>query len=91
MAFARYFPSGNEITAPKSGFLIWIQLEEAADSLKIFHEARKGAVSILPGSIFSSSGRYNNCIRLNCGYPWSEKIQNGILTLAGIISEMTGK
>ncbi len=91
MAIARHFPSGTEITAPKGGFLIWIQLDEAADSLKIFHEARKQSVSILPGSIFSSSDRYNNCIRLNCGHPWSEKIQNGILTLAGIISDMTGK
>jgi len=90
MAIARHFPAGTEITLPKGGLLLWVQLDESVDSLKIFHEARKASVSVLPGSLFSSSGRFDNCIRLNCGHPWSEKIEQGILTLADIISGMTG-
>ncbi len=91
LAIARHFPAGTEITAPKGGLLLWVQLDESVDSLKIYHKAAKQSVSILPGSLFSSSGKYNNCIRLSCGYPWSEKVEKGLGTLAGIISEMTGK
>ncbi|QTA93719.1 PLP-dependent aminotransferase family protein [Desulfonema magnum] len=87
LAIARYFPKGTKITSPKGGLLLWVQLDEAVDSLALYQEARKQRISILPGVICSSLGKYKNCIRLSCGHPWSEKLEKGIMTLGQIISE----
>jgi len=35
-----------------------------------------------------TTGRYRHFIRISCGYPWSEAVENGIRTLAAIINQM---
>ncbi|BBO83635.1 GntR family transcriptional regulator [Desulfosarcina ovata subsp. sediminis] len=86
LAIARYFPEGTRITAPQGGLTLWVELDRRVDGLKVFHEARKQKISIFPGAICSTTANYGNCIRINCGYPWSEKIEAGVRTLAGIIA-----
>ena len=38
-------------------------------------------VSVAPGPIFSAKQRFASCIRVSCGFPWSEAIERGIRTL----------
>lgn len=91
LAIARHFPEDTRITAPQGGLTLWVELNKNVDGLKVFQEARKQRISIFPGSICSTTGRYRNCIRISCGYPWSEKIEAGIRTLAKIIAgQITG-
>ena len=85
LAIARFFPEDTKITAPRGGLTLWVELNKAVDGLVIYHEAKKRNISIFPGTIFSSSKKYANCIRINCGYPWNEKMENGIETLGKII------
>jgi DNA-binding transcriptional MocR family regulator len=85
LAIARHFPKGTRITAPQGGLTLWVELDERVDGLKIFQQARKKKISIFPGIICSTTHRYRNYIRISCGYPWSEKIENGVVTLAEII------
>jgi len=87
LAIARHFPEGTKITSPSGGLLLWLQLDEAVDGLELYQEARKHNISILPGIICSSSDKYKNCIRISCGYPWSDRLEKGIVTLGRIISE----
>ena len=89
LAIARYFPEGTRITAPQGGLTLWVELDKKVDGLKVFQEARKKKISIFPGIICSATGRYRNYIRISCGYPWSEKIEKGIRTLADIIKKRT--
>jgi len=86
-AIARYFPEDTKITKPKGGLLLWIKLYESIDSFKVFSEALKQRVSILPGLLFSNSNRFKNCIRINCGHPWRDKLEHGIATLGKIIKQ----
>lgn len=86
-AIARYFPEDTKITKPKGGLLLWIELYESIDSFKVFSEALKQGVSILPGLLFSNSNRFKNCIRINCGHPWRDKLEHGIATLGKIIKQ----
>lgn len=86
-AIARYFPEDTKITKPKGGLLLWIELFESIDSFKVFSEALKQRVSILPGLLFSNSNRFKNCIRINCGHPWRDKLEHGIATLGKIIKQ----
>jgi DNA-binding transcriptional MocR family regulator len=87
LAIARYFPRGTRITAPQGGLTLWVELDKKVDGLKVFQEARKRMITIFPGIICSTTGRYRNFIRISCGSPWSEKIENGIRTLARIIAD----
>jgi DNA-binding transcriptional MocR family regulator len=38
-------------------------------------------ISILPGGLFSATGRYKNYIRINCGHVWTKSHDRALLTL----------
>ena len=86
---AHNFPEGTRITAPMGGLMLWIEMSSRVDGLKVFHAAREAGISILPGAMCSTTRRYNHCIRISCGSPVDEKIENGIQILAGIVRQMT--
>ena len=85
LAVARYFPEGTKMTAPQGGITLWVELSKTVDSLKVFHEARQQRIAIMPGSMCSTTRRYDHCIRLSCGFPWSEALASGIETLGEIV------
>jgi len=87
LAIARYFPEDTKITAPQGGLTLWVQLNEAVDGLKLYHEAIKRNISFLPGIICSNSKKYKNFIRICCRYPWNDKVEKGIIQLAKIIND----
>ncbi len=80
-AIGLHFPPGTRVTKPAGGFLLWVEMPTAVDSLRLFDEALAEGISITPGSVFSARLRFRNCIRLNCGRPWSETIQRAVATL----------
>lgn len=80
-AIAKYFPSGTRLTRPRGGYLLWIELPKRVNALKLFRQALAKNITILPGSIFSASGRFKNYIRISCGYPWSDDLDRALLTL----------
>ncbi|UCF82760.1 MAG: PLP-dependent aminotransferase family protein [Desulfobacteraceae bacterium] len=86
LAIARYFPEDTKITAPQGGLILWVQLNDVFDGLKVYHEAKKHNIYILPGILCSSSKKYKNCIRISCRYPWDDKVEKGIIQLAKIIA-----
>lgn len=91
LAIARHFPETTKITSPRGGLVLWLQLDDSADGLDVYHEARKHDISILPGIITSSSDKYKNCIRISCGHPWNEILEKGIITIGRIISDLESK
>lgn len=84
----RCFPEGTKLTRPEGGFLLWIELPGNLSSRALFEEALKENIYICPGNIFSSSDRFENCLRMNCGYPWSAEIEKAVLTLGHICQRM---
>ncbi len=88
IAVAKYFPSDTRISFPKGGMCLWISLNQNIDTLEVYKQAYQKKISILPGTICSSSERYHNCLRLNCGIKWSPKVDEGIKLLGQIIKSM---
>lgn len=86
-AICDYFPSETRVTRPNGGHVLWVELPEGFDSLALYETALQHHVSIAPGVIFSPSGSYNNCFRLNCGLPWSEDIDRAMQTLGKLIQQ----
>jgi len=83
-AAARYLPEGTRISRPAGGYVLWVQLPQRIDALKLYRAALAEHVSILPGTIFSATGRYRNYIRMNCGHKWSEAHERALITLGRI-------
>lgn len=80
----RYFDQQVSTVDPKGGTVLWISLPKHLDGNQIFADALERNISIAPGSLFSPSNRYKNCIRVSYGLPWSEELENGIKTLSEI-------
>lgn len=88
MAVARYFPEGTRVSAPKGGICLWVELDKRVDSLELFERARKENIAIVPGNLCSVTDRFRHCIRLNCGYPWSERLEEGVRKLGMMVYEL---
>src|SRR5262245_11650490 len=88
-AVNRYFPPGTGMTRPTGGMCLWVELGSQADSMKLYEQAMAAKISIAPGQIFSAGHKFRNFIRLNCGNPWSEDIENAMRTLGCLVSAAT--
>lgn len=88
-AIAKYFPEGTRISRPAGGYMLWVQLPARIDALELYQAALAQHISILPGTIFSATGRFKNCIRINCGHAWSEAHDRALLTLGRLCERLT--
>ena len=86
-AVSRYFPPGTRVTRPSGGFVVWVQLPETVDSLKLYRLALTEGIAIAPGGLFSPTNGYRNFIRLNAAH-WSEKTEGGIKRLGELIEDL---
>ncbi len=80
-AICKYFPEGTKMTRPTGGHVLWVELPKSVDSLELYYQALEKNISIVPGPLFSPKQHYRNFIRLNCGFPWSERIERALITL----------
>lgn len=72
------FPEGTKITSPKGGCLLWIEFPKTVNAIELHQKALKHKISIIPGPVFSASGKYQNCIRINTGTEWNEEIEKAL-------------
>jgi len=86
-AIQQWFPEGTRITRPGGGHVLWVELDPRVDSVALYRRAIAAGISILPGPLFSPSGRYGNFIRLNFAVPWSDEIERALRTLGGFAAE----
>ena len=89
-AIAKYFPEGTRISRPAGGYMLWVELPANIDALHLYRAALDERITVLPGPIFSATGRYKNYIRINCGHRWSEEHDRALLTL-GRLCERVGE
>ena len=61
----RYFPPGTRASRPQGGFMLWVELPESFDTLRLNRALLEQGVQVAVGSIFSASGKYRNCLRMN--------------------------
>lgn len=86
-AVGKFFPPGTKVTRPDGGFVLWVELPDYVDSLKLYELALKAKITIAPGPIFSIRQGYRNYIRLNAAF-WSNKIEKALSTLGGFAGSM---
>jgi DNA-binding transcriptional MocR family regulator len=84
-ALERHLPRGYNVTQPAGGYFLWIELPQSVDAIAVFRRALAGGVSIAPGPIFSARRQFRNCLRLNCGYPWTAEFDRAVQKIGASI------
>ncbi|WP_161628440.1 PLP-dependent aminotransferase family protein [Pseudomonas cremoricolorata] len=78
---ARYFPPGTRVSRPQGGFVLWVELPESFDTLRLNRILLEQGVQIAVGSIFSASGKYRHCLRMNYAGRPSAQIEAAVRTV----------
>ncbi|MCB1247380.1 MAG: PLP-dependent aminotransferase family protein, partial [Acidimicrobiia bacterium] len=71
-AVERHLPSDTRHTSPAGGHVLWLQVP-GLDSLALYEEAASRGIHIAPGPLFSAGRRYLDCLRLNCGFAFTDE------------------
>lgn len=85
-AVCRHFPPGTRIAQPQGGFVLWVELPGEVDTMRLFERAIGENLAYIPGELFSASGMYRNCLRLNCGNPHTPEIDDAVRRLGLLLS-----
>ncbi|HET8849510.1 MAG TPA: PLP-dependent aminotransferase family protein [Marinobacter sp.] len=87
-AVARSFPDGTAVSRPQGGFVLWVQLPEGVSGTEVYRRARLESINVAPGLMFSTSNKFDNCLRLNGGNPWTERIEKAVIRLGALAHEV---
>ncbi len=81
-AILDYFPAETRATRPTGGHVLWVELPDGFDAMRLYQEAMAQDIAIAPGIMFSASGQcYGNCFRLNAAVVWSARVEQAMQTL----------
>jgi DNA-binding transcriptional MocR family regulator len=79
----RHFPADCQLTNPAGGFFLWAELPPDCDTLALYPHALAAGVSFVPGALFSPSGRFGHCLRLNAGFA----LDDGVLARLAAVGQ----
>ena len=72
------FPRGTRVTRPSGAYILWIELPEGCDSVRLFERLLERGISIAPGPMFSATQRYRNFLRISVGQIWSPRHEQAL-------------
>jgi DNA-binding transcriptional MocR family regulator len=81
---AHSFPAGTRMTCPEGGYILWLELPEGLSGLALHEAALAEHICIAPGAMFSTSQRYEHCVRLGLGKGWGPAEQQALQRLGQI-------
>ena len=87
-AIDEYFPKGVKLSRPQGGFILWLELDKKIDTYQLYREAMLNKISVAPGTMFSLQDRYQNCLRLSYGMPWTSQTEKALKKLGGLVKGM---
>lgn len=85
---AQSFPTGTRISAPPSGFTLWLELPEHIDTLQLFQCCRQEGIVFVPGSLFTASQRFKHCLRLSFAGTWGAPEQKALLRIGQLAKDL---
>ncbi|CAI0901397.1 aminotransferase-like domain-containing protein [Serratia entomophila] len=84
----KYFPAGTRVSQPRGGFMLWIELHEEFDTLRLNRYLEQQGVQIAVGSIFSASGKYRNCLRINYAAKLTAEIERAVQRVGDTVQQL---
>ena len=83
-----HFPDGTRMSYPLGGFVLWVELPGNIDTVEMNKRAELFNTSIAPGTLFSASGKYRNCMRLNFAQRGDERSDKAVEQLGLLAKAM---
>jgi len=80
-AIARYFPAGTRMNLPPGGLQLWVELPPDRSGQALSQAALAEQIVVAPGALFSNSTRFDHCLRINCGWPYSDELDAALRRL----------
>lgn len=90
-AILRFFPAGTRLSRPEGGFILWVEFPAGVDTLALHEAALKHRINTAPGPLFSAKDRYRGCLRISCGVPWTDTIENAIKTIGELAKQQLAR
>jgi DNA-binding transcriptional MocR family regulator len=87
---SEHFPEDTRVSRPEGGYVLWVELPKGADVMQIYSQALAENISIAPGPIFSASRGFRNCMRLNYGLAWDERLQTAVRRVGELAKKQLG-
>lgn len=84
----RYFPEQTRASSPQGGLFMWFEMPDQINTTELYYRCREQHIRIAPGELFSISGFYRNCFRLNYANSWSTPRETAIKQIGHCIKEM---
>jgi len=88
-AIGRHFPQGTRVSRPRGGFALWVEMPPEIDAVQLYRQALPAGITLAPGNLFSVSGKYRNCVRLNAAF-WSEHEERAVQLLGRLAGGLLG-
>ena len=85
---ASHFPQGTRVSDPPGGLLMWLELPKGLDSVLLHEACLDQKILIAPGTVFSTSGRFRNCLRIGMGGDWSPAHLKALRTVGDMATRM---
>ncbi len=83
----QHFPEGTRITRPKGGIVIWVELPECLNTVRLQDIVFEKDIAYAPGEIFSNSGNYQHHLRISYGCYWEPRIEKALIRLGALFSK----
>jgi DNA-binding transcriptional MocR family regulator len=80
-----HWRGGYRVLRPEGGYFLWLELPRGVDCLELHRLALEQNISVAPGPIFSPRRELRNCVRLNCGHPWSAELDRAVQRLGRLV------
>nr|WP_297458913.1 PLP-dependent aminotransferase family protein [uncultured Halomonas sp.] len=84
----RHFPKDTGVSYPQGGFLLWLELPGGVDCVRLNDRLATFHIRIAPGSLFSASGKYRHCLRLNYASLLTPAVASAIRTVGETVTAM---
>ena len=78
---SNHLPASAGISQPQGGFMLWIELAEEIDALRLNEHLAHQGYEFAVGNIFSAAGKYRNCIRINYALLQGNALESAIKAL----------
>ncbi|MBN3852874.1 PLP-dependent aminotransferase family protein [Paraburkholderia sp. Ac-20340] len=85
------FPDGTRFTPPAGGMAFWIELPKGVESMALFDAALAERIRIMPGTVFSNSGRFDRFIRISCPGPDPQSADAALARIGAIAHRLAAQ
>lgn len=74
-----------KFSVPEGGLALWVEFPAEIDTLSHYQDLLAQEIVITPGTLFSISNKYKNCLRLSFCHSWNEQRKGALDMLPEIL------